>query len=286
MNSLLLALFFVGQAPEKRAAEFLQDFRAYDLKSPDLRIIANGVTRDDEGVRVTLPAGQGVVRPTGLFTTFRIRGDFEATLDYQVLCADRPDRGYGVGVSLYGLMDDGTNNAISMARRFMPNGRTVFVANLKKHVSGQAHEHSNNSLRSSAPTGKLRLARTGSIVRYLSAEGEENFVPVTEMEVGAGDVRFLTLGGSAGNSDAGLDIRLLKFSIRADALPGRPGEPREALPVVRQVPETPDAPPPQRSQRLWRIVVAAMVFVVLLTAVAAWWLSRWSARPGKRPVED
>jgi hypothetical protein len=103
----------------------------------------------------------------------------------------------------------------------------------------------------------------------------------------------VNVGGIAAMLRAGfaLDLRLLKFSVRAEALPGRPGGPlnsrqappkaaaAEALPgrPAHVVPGSPDTTPP-RSGRRWLVSAVGLLLVLLGAATAVWWFRRSHAK--------
>ena len=76
-----------------------------------------------------MPAGSkhpsSGLQTTGLTT----RGDFEITTSFEILRADRPESGYGLGASLCAQIDGRTMNALLVARRVTPDGKTAYVAN-------------------------------------------------------------------------------------------------------------------------------------------------------------
>src|SRR5262249_56173119 len=105
-------------------------------------------------------------------------------------------------------------------------------------------------------------------------EGDRaDFVPVGgEVEFGAADVAFLQFGGNAGESEAGLDLRLLDLTVRAEKLP--------ALgPVAADQGTAPDI-----SGRRSRVPMALAVGlgVTLVIAVGVWLVlrQRSAARAG------
>ncbi len=203
--------------PAPRQVNFHQDLRSADLDNSLLRPLDERVRCEAAGVRVTLPAGESVP-PSGLSTNVKIHGDFDLTGSFEILKADRPSTGYGVGVSLYAAIDPKTNDAVSLARRLMPDGKTVFVSN-RMRPAKDGLKNNVKTLPSTATTGKLRLQRVGSRLRFLVADGNQlDFVLVDEVEFSSEDVRFVQIGGNTGGSKSGLDLRLLDFTLRAEKL--------------------------------------------------------------------
>ncbi|HKI36394.1 MAG TPA: DUF1583 domain-containing protein [Gemmataceae bacterium] len=242
-----------GPPPEAKA-RFHQDLRTADLNNPNLRAVGEALRYEAAGVRVTLPAGEAVLPPSGLATNFTVRGDFEITVAYEILKADLPTTGYGVGVALYVAIDPDANDAVSLARRLLPDGKTVFMSDRLKPAGGKL-THKVNTKPSAAPAGQLRLRRVGPKVSFLVAEGDRpDFVTVDEVEFGAADVRWVQISGNTGQSKSGLDLRLLDLTVAAQELPG----------LVEVVPDQASPPlpglPPEARGKGW---LAAGVIVGL-----------------------
>jgi hypothetical protein len=257
-TTMTLMLLSLGQAPDRLGAEFHPDLRDPKLIGSTMRLEGPGLAQDEHGVRIRLPAGQGKPHPSNLVTNFAVRGDFEATLSYEILRADQPTSGYGVGVTLYPAIDPATKNAVSLSRRVRTDGTTKFVSNRQQPVG---EPNRTRFMDSSATRGKLRIRRVGWIVHFLVQEGDApDFVELDRADWAANDLRQINIGASAGDSDAGLDVRLLDFTLRAQELPRTPGLPRPPAPVDGT---------PQR----WRLpmFVALALALALLAGAAAWW---------------
>jgi predicted RNA-binding Zn-ribbon protein involved in translation (DUF1610 family) len=263
-------------APGARATEFHQDFRSLDPNSPFLRPVALGGQPDDRGVRITLPGGQGKLPHSGFMTGFDIHGDFEATVSFEILNAERPDTGYGVGVSMYAAIDPKANDAVSLSRRLMPEGKAVYMADRLLPADGRVTHHV-KTFPATAAAGKLRLRRVGSVVHYLVADGPDaDFVQVDQQELGTADLRPLQVGGDAGGSQSALDARLLDLSIRAEDLPGLPA------------PVPAPASPPATGGKGWRSAAALLGLALALSVAVPLGVLLYVRRPrraGKAPAE-
>jgi hypothetical protein len=241
-----------GPASDKLHAVFHQDFRTIDLNSQQaLRAVGSELHPDERGVRITLPAGQGILPHTGFVTNFTVRGDFEMTLAYEILEEETPTKGYGVGVALLGMLDSQTPTGLAVGRRLRTDGKAVFTGTRK-------------GMPSTSPAGRLCLRRVGPVVHFLAAEGDSpEFIEFDQQEVGTADLQWVRVAGTAGESESALDARLLDFTVRAEQLPGLP-----------------DAEGPPRSHALAWGVFASVIVLALGLGLTAW--RRW--RLGKRPA--
>ena len=101
----------------------------------------DGVRWDPAGVHITI-SGEDATARGGLATNFAVQGDFEITVSYEIVRADKPAKGYGSGVSVYAALDPKKNDAVALARRIMPHGgRTVFVSNRMVPVNNRLTHH-------------------------------------------------------------------------------------------------------------------------------------------------
>ena len=275
--------------PELKA-KFHQDFRGGDPKNPHLRLIRDGNFRwEAEGARVTLPAGEGKIPTTGVAATFRIRGDFVMTAAYEILKAEKPQKGpgvYGVGVSLFVAIDPGAMHAVSLARRHMVTGNQLFLSDRMKPANPEP-EHLIGVRQAKAAAGKLRIERVGSMVRFLVAEADNaDFLPIyqdgktkkIDGEFSNAEIRYFQFGADAGNSEAALDVRLLDLTVHAEELPGY----ADAAPVTSPWPKI--VANRNGSTTSWLTIgVAAGGGLALLAVIggAGWFLLRRRQAAGK-----
>jgi hypothetical protein len=254
---MMLMLFSLGQAPDKLVAEFHPDLRDPKLIGSTMSLHGTGLKQDEHGVRISLPGGQGKLQPTNLVTNFAVRGDFEATLSYEIIRADRPTSGYGVGVTLYAAIDPDTKHALSLARRVRTDGTTKFVSNRQQPVGPP---NLTRFMDSKAAKGKLRIRRVGWEVHFLVQEGDPpDFVELNRVDWTTDDLRQINVGASGGDSDAGLDVRLLDFTLKAEEFPQKPA------------PSVAAAPLPSRT---FVYVAVALALLLVGAAAGAWWRSR------------
>jgi hypothetical protein len=257
-NVMMLMLLSIGQGPDG-FAEFRPDLRDPKLIGGTMRVNGTGLRQDEQGVRITLPAGQGKLQPTNLVTNFAVRGDFAATVSYEILHVDQPTTGYGAGVTLYAAIDPAVKNAVSLARRVLTDGTIKFVSNRQQPVGPPNHTR---FMDSKDVKGKLQIRRVGWVVHFLVQEGDAlDFVELNRVDWSADDLKQINVGANAGDSDAGLDVRLFDFTLKAKDMPQKPAP----------APDN-DAPPGGRS---WLVAVAIVVALCsVIAAAASWWIRK------------
>src|SRR5262245_56283123 len=117
-----------AQAPKDGGLEFHHDFRGRPLppqltwfNAEDGKFFRN----EAEGVRIVIP--DTWVHPwggIGFRTSFGFGGDFEVTLALEILHADTPRQGYGVGVCLNLARDGGGAGLCRLTRK---GGREIVL---------------------------------------------------------------------------------------------------------------------------------------------------------------
>jgi serine/threonine protein kinase len=260
---------------EGKPGQFHQDFRFLDPHgSESLRPVGQIGLPDDKGMRITVPAGPDLPLCSGYMTAFAVHGDFEATFAYEILKVDQPDRGFGVGVTLYAAIDPTAGDAVSLARRVTKEGDTIFVSDRMKPADGKL-SHRTKERPSTSATGKLRLRRVGSRMLFFVADGlDAEFVQLNEVEFGTADVRPIQVGGNSGRSNAGLDFRLLNFTVRAADMPGRPDPAPASLPKA------------MAKEWLVAVEVAGLVVTLALLTLGALYFARRGRGRGPAPATD
>jgi Protein of unknown function (DUF1583) len=277
------------KAPPDLKARFHQDLRGPDPNNPLLQMIGAGVVWEPAGARITIPTGAGE-KSAGIRSRFKIRGDFEITASYEILKADIPTKGYGVGVGIYAAINPKTNDAVTLSRRTLLKGETRFTSN--RMLRGAGKPDKLGYLPSKELSGKLRLKRVGEMISSLVADGDNaEFVLVDKVKFDSADIRYFQIGADGGNSPAGLDVRFFDLTVRAETLldlDDRPlGEPAANAPAL-----APDAAAAQQAaapNHLWLIVVLVLGlgFILLLPlGVGAWLFLRRGAAPSSQPTSD
>ncbi len=209
------------------SSRFHQDLHAVDLSGPYLKPVNQDVESGPGGVRILIPAGRDKPPPAGITLTTVVHGDFEITTQFEILKADVPATGSGVGVGLDAQVANGPKNVVSLARRVVSGGAGVFVTDRAMGTADGKETHRTQIFPANTTAGKLRLKRVGSVVHFQIAEGDSaEFTELDQVEIGTEDIQYIQAGGHTGGSNAGLDMRLLDFTVEAEDLPGLPGAAR------------------------------------------------------------
>ena len=193
MNLLALALLSATAVPGQPAGDFQHDFQGGQFDHTLLKLV--GPDRDKfvhpeaDGLRITLPAGQGPEAPVGVALRTPVSGDFEITAAFTILQIQPPKAGYGSGVVLQAIKESDTQEIASITRTWRPSQGEAFVANWVSK-KGDKPSVKREDYPSEARSGKLRLVRRGPQLHYLIAEGDEAaFREIYHVNFGAEDLR-------------------------------------------------------------------------------------------------
>jgi hypothetical protein len=250
--------------PARLKEEYHHDFRDNRYDHRWLLIEPSGppsrlVKPDPRGLRIAIPAKVGGLG-VGVFTRFGIHGDCEITTTFEVLTAEKPTTGVGVGPELYVRTVDGWSNYVSMYRWLTRDGDKPILgfASARKAEGKPYLDNRKNTM--TAKAGRFRIVRVGPVVHYFVAEGtSDTFRELQQVEFVTKDfdrVRFMC---QVNDAPSALDVLLKDLTIRAEGLPGWTGS----------------VPQPKRFP--WWIVVAAVSCVVAL-GVGLWWTAARKAQ--------
>ncbi len=203
-------------------------------------------------MRITIPATMvHLLGGTGFQTTFPLSGDFEVTLAFEILQLDTPPSGFGVGVGIRLPAPAGDPGEIMIARFIRPMDREIIL-----WQRGQQ----NGRILVSDKIGRLRLTRSGKLLRYLWASGlsGEAFEVINQIAIGTGDIRHVRLVAMTNQKPCNLDIRLLDFRVRQSDQKGVSGpSDTESAPVE-----------PVIERRFFRPIWLVAGFLLLLLLLA------------------
>jgi hypothetical protein len=177
-----------------------------------------------DGLRITLPTGQeGVAPNTGAAISLAIRGDFEITVDFEILHAPEPaDTVEQTRFTLFVPLARSPKDRATFSWRVWSGGSDYFawmvLANNKGDKTRRMHEEP-----ARARSGRMRLSREGEMLSYFAADGPgADFRLVNAAPFPADDVRGIQLVSSTGGPKASLDVRVTDLRVRATELPELP----------------------------------------------------------------
>jgi hypothetical protein len=235
---------------------------------------------DAQGLRFLVPAGRDDNGEVGVASSMRLRGDFEITMQYELLALPDPPPELGAGVALQIQLDTPDLFKVHLNRNRNPNG-PVYGANYlftdkdgKGIFKGISVYHANEHEKQ----GSLRLVRKGKRLSYQIAEGTAPFMTIESKDIGTADVILArALCNTGWKSDVSVDIRFIRLELRADQMPNK-AAPLPAPPVG--APDAPAAATPEAASKSWLVafLIVGVALVMLLAIAAGLWLFLRSRR--------
>jgi Protein of unknown function (DUF1583) len=203
------------------------------------------------GMRITLPPGFKGSRPqVGLSTGLALKGDFEATVDFEVLELPEPaDAGPETTFCLWASRVKPDKCIMGLSRRMVNQG-PQFAAWVARFDEKDKPDHKERAIATEATTGRLRLARRGGELSYYVAEGTDgDFALLHQTPIGEQDLHDLMLVTYTHNPRAFLDGRFRNLRIRMGSLPRS-----EAAPEKQTRPR----------RWLWAAVLMGVILLLLI----------------------
>jgi hypothetical protein len=174
-------------------------------------------TPEEGGLRIKILANRGKAG-AGIQTKFPLTGDFEITVSYEILSADKPTSGYGVGVHLTISPKAWKEKRAALARCWTHQSgsgfQPVIIIAEPQPVNRSGWEKSDTM------KGQLRFRREGAKLFYLINEDlGQPFREVFQCEYGTDPIELVRLVANPGNSPAAVDARLLDVRMHWGGLP-------------------------------------------------------------------
>jgi len=281
--SSVVLLGTTTQEGPRPAQEFFYDFRGGRQPPPCFMPLgpdAHDLVRPEaKGLRITLPADRPQTDPVGLELTSTIKGHCEITVGYEILQAERPKAGYGVGFEFFVETATPTREGLGLYRVVRAKEGEVYMVSRNTTENGK-RQYKQKYVPAASRSGWLRLTRTGTEATLLAAEADsDDFRELCRYDLGAEDLTRVRLTAYVGYDRSAVDVRVLDLRIRADGL------------VVDQGLDTPmasEAGGPTRSSG-WLAaggIIGLAVLLLLLIPLGVWFRARRGGRAGKAPPQD
>jgi hypothetical protein len=166
------------------------------------------VRPEPEGLRITLPKDRDELDSVKFDVATAIKGDCEITATIDILEAETPPEGLGVGVFL------AVNQAVRVGRMAGANGQQAVVWERWRAPDG-TRGYIGEPTPCPDKARRLRLTRIGSVMHFRwSPEATGNDVrEIGQCEFGDDDITLVRLIGQTGAKSCRLDIRFIDLRI-------------------------------------------------------------------------
>jgi hypothetical protein len=200
-----------------------QDFRhGVPLASGFEKVGADGearITSEAEGLHAVVSATRQRVEPVGVRLSLKVAGDFEITTSYQILHAEQPKEGHGVGFELCLTTETHDNEAITLSRLSRVNEGEVYVGTRITTNDDGTKNHLSHFAEATGNSGQLRIVRTGKKVTCFAAEADMQFRELFTHDFESENLNTIRLAAFPGWAPNAVDIRILDLRVRSLASP-------------------------------------------------------------------
>jgi serine/threonine protein kinase len=194
---------------------------------------------EPEGLRIRLPPGHPPGMTTGLAVRFPVKGDFEISVNFEVLKEPEPAAAgeHGAELSLLVNLQGGHWTGAGCSRGVTAdNGTRFFAWTALWDEAARDSTTRNQQVPTKAKAGQLRVVRTGSKVSCCVSEGAgTDSTLLEEPGFGPEDVDTIRIYGGTSSPQAELDVRFTDLRIKTGsgvtvpAAARRPAGPKPSL---------------------------------------------------------
>ncbi|HZZ78391.1 MAG TPA: DUF1583 domain-containing protein [Gemmataceae bacterium] len=199
------------------------------VKEPSLCLFGPGVNTvasvEPQGLRFNVPAGRKNPGNEGLESRLRLSGDFEITLDYELLALPDPGPKYVVGAFLQIAVDSPNDLNIRLGRANRATGSRFHAEMVTAGTNGKTNYKGFASpLADLKETkGRLRLVRTGEMLSCQVQEGGGEFREIATKDIGRADVVAVQAVCITSWQPVAVDIRFSRLEVRASTISNKSG---------------------------------------------------------------
>ncbi len=189
-----------------------QDFRGGAPLAEQFQVIgADGqatITPEVEGLRIVLPASRTRVDPVGVLLRLNVAGDFEITTGYQILHADQPTDGHGIGFELYLTTETRRKSGLGLSWLSRINEGEVYVGTQMTTDDDGKKSHATKFADALSRSGQLRIVRSGEEAICFAAEGDAPFRKLFSHQIGPENLQTIKLTAFPGWKPNAVDVRI------------------------------------------------------------------------------
>ncbi|HEY1379265.1 MAG TPA: protein kinase, partial [Gemmataceae bacterium] len=224
----------LSAGPPVKPVEFYQGFRgAGPLPAPFRPYATEGCTvvRDAEGLRIALPVRKSH-NFAGVELPRRFVGDFEITAGYELLRADQPTTGHGVGFIVRLTTATARPSDVAFCRMTrVQEGDVYWASRMTTGEDGKPDYGVPDHTPATARSGSLRITRVGDEASFWVADDDSGeFRKLFQKHVGPEDVTSIVLAAYPGWEANPVEVRIRDLRVRGSTAAGPP--PTSAPPSV------------------------------------------------------
>jgi hypothetical protein len=187
---------------------------------PEKDAYAQYASTDEQGLRIAVPQGT-TTEPVGIVLKRSLRGDFDISVNYQLLKAEAGDS-WGSGFQVLFKLDTPGHDTVFVARQARGDGQSIVFQHMTDGPDGRRVSKKSKVvdvdavLDAARPPAKIGFARQGSRLTATYRLGSESQQALGVFEIGADPVLLVRLAANPERAKYPVDVRVLDFTLRAD----------------------------------------------------------------------
>lgn len=258
LRLLTVALFLLGTAA-LRGADYRWDFRTEHFDNLSLVPLGPGAVNllrpTPRGLQISLPVGKPAAF-IGFSPRFKVRGDFDISMSFEIEQVTTPESGHGSGVSIYLTTESPGQPAANLGRLRRIGGKNVFNT-FTANVVEDRRQTAVKLFDTTAESGTLCIRRIGPEVVYMISEGSDPSRELVSTPFDTADVILIRFGVNQSDPQSFVRAYVQEISISADELPHLPSEQDRTAQLYRPAYQLPPKPPDRTW--IWSLVAAGLI---------------------------
>jgi serine/threonine protein kinase len=258
--------------------EFAIDFRGAKFPPSELKWTGGAeeatIEPEERGLRISVPANRNRKDPVGLVLKLAVKGNFEITAGYDIVRADQPKTGGGIGFELYLMTETASKDALAFTRIKRTDGTEVYQCGHMTTMAGK-RKYNMNDFSAAGSSGRVRLTRNGAEVVFSVADATGgDFQELWRVELGTEDLTMVRICAYTGHAFESVDVHLVDLKVRSESIDP---DPSASGPTAAEGGR-------KGSGRSWLFTLLFGGLGVTLLLIAAAWV--YSRRQRREPADE
>ena len=205
-----------GAGEMKVELECAPDVNLFDAYFARYGAPVKAIITDLRSVRIQLSSSFPKPDQLGLYSNFKVAGDFEISAKYEWTPVNVPKGGYGVSCGIKVETND-ENKGVALARGNLPGKGSVYIVTEARR-EGDEMKYTNKNFPTEAKKGRLVLLREKKDVVCLAGDGAGELKELCRLPFTDASVQKVLIVADPGAAPTDMDARISEFKIRAEEI--------------------------------------------------------------------
>jgi hypothetical protein len=192
------------------------DVRLFDAYFARYGAPVKAIVTEPRSVRFVLKSSYQKPEQLGLYSNFKVAGDFEISAKYEWTPVNVPKGGYGVSCGIKVETND-ESKAVALARGNLPGRGSAYIVTEAKKEGGEI-KYYNTEFKTDAKKGRLILLREKKEIVCLAADGAGEPQELCRLPFTEASVQRVLIVADPGAAPTDMDARISEFKVRAEEI--------------------------------------------------------------------